>query len=56
MGRPEWLVEHLLELGALMREPKAAEVTGTVERMTGRPPTSLSEFLKDHAAAFPAAA
>jgi uncharacterized protein YbjT (DUF2867 family) len=41
MGRPEWLVEHLLELGALMREPKAVEVTDTVQRMTGRPPTTL---------------
>ncbi len=56
MGRPEWLVEHLLELGALMREPKAAEVTDTVERMTGRPPTPFSEFLRHHAAAFPAIA
>jgi len=56
MGRPEWFVEHLLELGALMCEPKAAEVTDTVERMTGRPPTPLSAFLGDHAAAFPLAA
>ena len=56
MGRPAWLVEHLLELGALMREPKAAEVTDTVERITGQPATTLGKFLADHASAFSAAA
>ncbi|HMD56184.1 MAG TPA: NAD(P)H-binding protein [Solirubrobacteraceae bacterium] len=56
MGRPEWLVEHLLELAPLMREPKAAEVTDTVERMAGRPATSLLTFLHEHAAMFQAAA
>jgi uncharacterized protein YbjT (DUF2867 family) len=52
MGRPEWLVEHTLELSELMREPRAAEVTDTVERMTGRQATPLAEFLTDHATAF----
>jgi len=52
MGRPTWLVEHMLELAALLREPEAAEVTGTVERMTGQPATTLREFLADHASAF----
>lgn len=56
MGRPEWLVEHMLELAALLREPKAAEVTDTVERITGRSATTLGEFLADHASAFSAAA
>jgi len=56
MGRPEWLVAHLLELGALMREPKAAEVTDTVQRITGHPATTLGKFLADHTSAFPAAA
>ena len=55
MGRPAWLVDHLLEIATLMREPKAAEVTDTVERVTGQPPRTLTEFLADHAAAFPAA-
>jgi uncharacterized protein YbjT (DUF2867 family) len=41
MGRPAWLVEHMLELGALMRKPKAAEVTDVVERTTGQPATTL---------------
>jgi uncharacterized protein YbjT (DUF2867 family) len=56
MGRPGWLVEHMLELAALLREPEAAEVTGTVERITGQPATTLREFLADHASAFVAAA
>jgi uncharacterized protein YbjT (DUF2867 family) len=56
LGRPEWLIEHSLELGALLGEPKAAEVTDTVAEVTGRPPRRLREFLTDNAAAFPAAA
>lgn len=52
MGRPEWLVDHQLEIGQLMREPKAAEVTDTVERITGRSPSTLAQFLTDNAAAF----
>jgi NAD(P)H dehydrogenase (quinone) len=56
MGRPAWLVEHMLELADLLREPEAAEVTGTVERMTGQPATTLREFLAGHACAFVAAA
>ncbi len=56
MGRPEWLVEHMLELAALLREPKAAEVTDTVDRITGRSATTLGEFLADNASTFPAAA
>lgn len=55
MGRPEWLAEHTAELAGLMREPKAAEVTGTVLRVTGRAPVTLEQFLTENAAAFPAA-
>jgi uncharacterized protein YbjT (DUF2867 family) len=56
LGRPEWAIEHMLELAALLREPKAAEVTGTVEELTGRPPHSLAQFLIENAAAFALAA
>jgi uncharacterized protein YbjT (DUF2867 family) len=56
MGRPQWLVEHMLELAALLRDPEAGEVTNTVERITGQPPITLREFFTDHASAFPAAA
>jgi uncharacterized protein YbjT (DUF2867 family) len=56
LGRPEWVIEHAVELSALLREPKAAHVTETVEEITGRPPRSLTDFLTDYAAALPAAA
>ena len=56
LGRPEWLIEHALELAALLREPKAADVTGTAEAFIGRRPRTLLDFLIAHAAAFPAAA
>jgi uncharacterized protein YbjT (DUF2867 family) len=56
LGRPEWLIEHVLELGALLAEPKAAEVTDAVISITGRPASPLTEFLTDNAAGFRAAA
>jgi uncharacterized protein YbjT (DUF2867 family) len=56
MGRPRWHVEHVLELAALMCQPKAAEVTDTVQRLTGQQPRALRGFLEQHAATFPAAA
>jgi hypothetical protein len=56
MGRREWLVEQMLELGALMREPKAADMTDTVERITGQTATTLGEPPAEYASAFPAAA
>jgi uncharacterized protein YbjT (DUF2867 family) len=56
MGRPQWLVEHLLEVGALLRNRKAAEVTETVKRITGRPASTLDEFLTDQMSAFRGAA
>jgi uncharacterized protein YbjT (DUF2867 family) len=56
LGRPEWQVHHVLELAVLLREPKAAQVTDTVEEFTGRPPRTLNEFLTDNAAAFSVAA
>ena len=56
MGRPEWLVEHMLEIGIALRDPEAAHVTDTVEQATGQPATTLREFLADHKAVFAAAA
>jgi uncharacterized protein YbjT (DUF2867 family) len=56
LGRPEWMIEHVLELGALLSELKAAEVTDTIMQITGRSPKRLSEFLTENAAAFPRAA
>jgi uncharacterized protein YbjT (DUF2867 family) len=56
LGRPEWAIAHMLELSILLREPKAAEVTDTVEELSGRPPHSLAHFLIESAAAFGLAA
>jgi uncharacterized protein YbjT (DUF2867 family) len=56
LGRPEWQIQHSLELAVLLREPKAAQVTDTVEELTGRAPRPLTEFLTDYAAAFSVAA
>jgi uncharacterized protein YbjT (DUF2867 family) len=52
MGRPEWQVQHAIEVAVLLAEPKAAEVTDTVEQIIGRPPRTLADFLNDNAAAF----
>ncbi len=48
MGRPEWQVEHALELSALFTDPRAAEITDTVPRVTGRAPSTLTAFLERH--------
>lgn len=48
MGRPEWQVEHALELSALFTDPRAAEITDTVLRVTGRAPSTLTAFLERH--------
>ena len=56
MGRPEWLVEHMLELAALLHEPEASRVTDTVVHTTGQPATTLRDFLARHKAALATAA
>lgn len=44
-GMPEPMARILATFGAAQRQGYAAVVTPTVERLTGRPPTSLREFL-----------
>ena len=44
MGRPEWQVEHALELSALFTDPRAAEITDTVLRVTGVRPARSQRF------------
>lgn len=56
MGRPEWLVDHQLEIAALLGDPRAALVTDTVERLTGTLATGLADFLRENAASLPAPA
>jgi uncharacterized protein YbjT (DUF2867 family) len=50
-GLPEWTADALLDLQRLYREGKASEVTEDVEKILGRKPTSLAQFLADHRSA-----
>lgn len=52
-GWPRWHIEDYFMIHGLAA---SAEVTGDVERVTGRPPTSLAEFLRANAAALSPAA
>lgn len=53
-GNPSWMVDSLDELYGIYRAGYAESVTDTVERVTGRPATSIQQFAHDHAAAFAA--
>jgi uncharacterized protein YbjT (DUF2867 family) len=51
-GVPEWNADALLDLQRLYREGKAAEVTHDVEKVLGREPVSLRQFLEENRQAF----
>lgn len=51
-GVPEWNADALLDLQRLYREGKAATVTGDVEQILGRKPTSFAQFCRDYKNAF----
>jgi uncharacterized protein YbjT (DUF2867 family) len=51
-GVPEFVAEQLVKVFGLFREGFAAEVTDTVESLTGTPPRRFAEFARDHAGAF----
>ena len=53
-GMPEWLVDAVLDLTAFYRTGAASLVSGDVERLTGRGPRSVEDFLRDHPAVFAA--
>jgi uncharacterized protein YbjT (DUF2867 family) len=53
-GIPEWLVDALLDLGAFYRTGAASLVSDDVERLTGRGPRSVEDFVRDHPAVFAA--
>jgi uncharacterized protein YbjT (DUF2867 family) len=54
-GMPDWLVDHLDRVFALMRDGAMAETTDTVRVLTGREPRSFVQFARDHADVFGAA-
>jgi uncharacterized protein YbjT (DUF2867 family) len=51
-GVPEWSANAVTDLQALYRNGGASEVTGEVERITGRTPVSFDEFAADYRDAF----
>lgn len=51
-GTPDWLAEILMELYAVSRESRAAQVTSAVREVLGREPTSLERFARDYAGYF----
>jgi uncharacterized protein YbjT (DUF2867 family) len=51
-GQAEWHATAMVELNTYARQGHASVVTDTVERVTGRPATTLEQWIHDHAAAF----
>jgi uncharacterized protein YbjT (DUF2867 family) len=51
-GRADWEVAHATEIFRLSRAGAGDRVTGDVERVTGRAPRSIADFLAEHRTAF----
>jgi uncharacterized protein YbjT (DUF2867 family) len=51
-GMPVWLAHDFLVLYGAYREGYGAAVSSTVQDVTGKPPRSFRDFVRDHAAAF----
>jgi uncharacterized protein YbjT (DUF2867 family) len=49
---PEWLVQQLLGVFALIRQGACAQTTDTVRALTGRAPRTIADFARDHARIF----
>lgn len=51
-GMSEWNATALLELNELYRTDGASEVSGDIERVLARKPTSFEQFVRDYASGF----
>jgi uncharacterized protein YbjT (DUF2867 family) len=51
-GVPSWLADALLSLYGIFAAGHASECTYAVQDITGRPPRSYRDFVRDHASAF----
>jgi uncharacterized protein YbjT (DUF2867 family) len=51
-GMPEWQAEAISQLMDDVRAGKLAIVTGEVQRVTGKPPRTLEQFVQENRAAF----
>ncbi|WP_162051731.1 SDR family oxidoreductase [Pontibacter pamirensis] len=49
---PDWMIDAMLELESAYREDRFSETTDTVQQLTGRPPHSFQQFVKDHQKCF----
>jgi uncharacterized protein YbjT (DUF2867 family) len=52
MGMPAWMVDAMMELHGIDKAGYAAEVTDTVQKLTGRAPVSFAQFARQHAASW----
>ena len=51
-GASDWEAEHLADMLTLFRAGASEFVTDDVERLTGRPPRSVADYVRDHADEF----
>jgi uncharacterized protein YbjT (DUF2867 family) len=51
-GMKKWLIDALIELFNMTKSGKTSEVTDSVEKITGRKPTTFEQFVKDNFNAF----
>jgi uncharacterized protein YbjT (DUF2867 family) len=51
-GMPEWLVAALLDLQQYYLSGKGGETDGVLQKLLGRAPTTMEEFLEENAAEF----
>ncbi|HEX8441775.1 SDR family oxidoreductase [Archangium sp.] len=49
-GMPAWMVDGMMELHGINKAGYAAQVTDTVQKLTGRAPTSFAQFAKQNVA------
>jgi hypothetical protein len=47
-GLSDWEAGHLTEMLAMFRTGASEYVTTDVEELTGRPPRSVRDFVRDH--------
>lgn len=51
-GTPDWMADALVELYSVQRAGKSNKTTDTVEKVAGRRPHSMRQFLQDHKECF----
>lgn len=48
LGMKKWLVDALIELFNMTKSGKTSKITDSVEKITGRKPTTFEQFVKDN--------